>query len=247
MAEKSDEMMSREEKIQRAKEFFGRGSRNYLVKDYPEAAEDFSRACELYAELYGENADELGQPHLFYAKALIKLAQLGENKVLTLQDEEEEDDDDDEDGEEDGEEGENGEAPAEAQPAENGGPSEATAAESEEAAPAASSSNGTAADAEPQPGPSSGQTNGAGTNGSGASEVADIPEEEEDSTNLQFAWEALEIAVKIFERMGESGLPHLADAYFELAEISLENDHCAEAVKDYGERTAISRQSSAFS
>lgn len=92
--------------------------------------------------------------------------------------------------------------------------------------------------AEPQPGTSSGQTNGSSSAAAnGNAEIADIPEEgedEEDATNLQYAWEALEIAVKIFERMGESGLAHLADAYFELAEISLENDHCTEAVKDYG-------------
>lgn len=93
MADKSDELMTREDRINQAKEYYGRGSRNYLVKDYAEAAEDFSRACELYAELYGENADELGLPHLYYAKALIALAQGGENKVLALQDEEEEGDD----------------------------------------------------------------------------------------------------------------------------------------------------------
>lgn len=246
MAEKSDELMTREDRINQAKEFYGRGSRNFLVKDYAEAAEDFSRACELYAELYGENADELGLPHLYYAKALIALAQGGENKVLALQDEEEEVDDEGE-AEADGEpepEQESNDGSNDASDAvvpdvseENGTASVATVIENDKP----SETNGnevSSSTAEPQPGTSSGQQNGSSSGvANGNADTADIPEEgedEEDATNLQYAWEALEIAVKIFERMGESGLAHLADAYFELAEISLENDHCTEAVKDYG-------------
>lgn len=265
MAEKSDELMTREDKINQAKEYYGRGSRNYLVKDYAEAAEDFSRACELYAELYGENADELGLPHLYYAKALIALAQGGENKLLALPEEEEEEDDEAEadaadaeepeqesnDGSRDASdanvptESENGTASSVTAAVENDKPSETNG--NEVSSSTVESQPGTAepqpgttepqpGTAEPQPGTSSGQTNGASSS-NGNAESADIPDEaedEEDATNLQYAWEALEIAVKIFERMGERGLAHLADAYFELAEISLENDHCTEAVKDYG-------------
>lgn len=221
MAEISEELLTAEQKVERAKEYFNRGSRNYLVKDYPEAAEDFSRACELYAELHGDNADELGLPSLFYAKSLIALAQGGENKVLAIPEENENEGDDDDDEDEVGEEAneENGEV----------GVSKAVEGE-----------NGTASTSEeevsnPQPGTSSGTTNGAAkTNGDGNGEAAEATEDEEDATNLQYAWEALELAVKIFERMGEPALSNLADAHFELGEISLENGHCADAIKDYG-------------
>lgn len=40
MAEKPEELETPEEKLQRAKELFGRGSRNYYVKAYSEAADD---------------------------------------------------------------------------------------------------------------------------------------------------------------------------------------------------------------
>lgn len=223
MAEISEELLTAEQKVERAKEYFNRGSRNYLVKDYPEAAEDFSRACELYAELHGDNADELGLPNLFYAKSLIALAQGGENKVLAIPEENESeqgDDDDDEDSaendEEDGESGQNGDSKA------------------------AEGENGTASTSEqggsnPQPGTSTGTTNGAAkTNGDDNNDASEAAEDEEDATNLQYAWEALELAVKIFERMGEPALSNLADAHFELGEISLENGHCSDAIKDYG-------------
>lgn len=230
MAEKNEELLSREEKVTHAKEYFGRGSRNFLVRDYSEAAEDFSRACELYAELYGDNAEELGLPHLFYAKALVKLAQNGENKVLALQNEE--NDDESEQPEEDGEADDDDDDAED----ENGINNQILAAEiksSENQATStsvAAASSSSTSSADPQPSTSTGITTD--TNGG----TSDTPDDDEDATNLQYAWEALEIAVKIFEQMGEKGLAHLADAYYELAEISLENDHCDVAIRDYGEK-----------
>lgn len=54
----------RAEKILKGKELFSQGSRNFLVKSYDEAADELSRVCQLYAEVYGDLADELGQPLL---------------------------------------------------------------------------------------------------------------------------------------------------------------------------------------
>lgn len=59
MAEKSPELVTREEKIAQAKELYARGYRNYVVGDFNEAAEDLSRSCELYAELYGDESEEV--------------------------------------------------------------------------------------------------------------------------------------------------------------------------------------------
>lgn len=66
-AEKATERNKEEdraEKILKAKELFSQGSRNFLVKSYDEAADDLSQVCQLYEEVYGELADELGQPFL---------------------------------------------------------------------------------------------------------------------------------------------------------------------------------------
>lgn len=203
--------LSDEERLAAVKELYGRGSRNYLVKDYAQAADDLSEACALYAEIYGEGAHELGMPYLLYAKSLIALAQGGENKLLDVPEEQEDEDDDEEDDEDDGE----------AAPATNGD--------------GAGTSNGKLANgtseglAEPQAGGSSGSVVPETENTDGA-------EEEEDDTpaaNLQVAWEVLELAVKIFEKGGDAAASNLADAYFELAEISLENSHFETAVRDY--------------
>ncbi|KAH8374553.1 hypothetical protein KR200_001130 [Drosophila serrata] len=102
----------RSEKILKAKELFSQGSRNFLVKSYDEAADDLSQVCQLYAEVYGDLADELGQPLLLYGKSLIAMA-LDENKVIDVPDEaadEEDEDIDDDDAEEEEGGGEDGEA-----------------------------------------------------------------------------------------------------------------------------------------
>uniref|UniRef100_A0A0A1WN71 Protein NASP homolog n=1 Tax=Zeugodacus cucurbitae TaxID=28588 RepID=A0A0A1WN71_ZEUCU len=85
-------------KLLDAKELYCYGSRNFLVKNYSDAADQLSQVCALYEELYGEQSDELGMPYLLYAKSLIALA-LDENKVIDVPDEEELDDDDDDDDE----------------------------------------------------------------------------------------------------------------------------------------------------
>jgi len=54
----------REEKILKGKELFSQGSRNFLVKSYDEAADELSQVCQIYEDIYGELADELGQPLL---------------------------------------------------------------------------------------------------------------------------------------------------------------------------------------
>lgn len=212
--------MTEEERLVFAKDLYGRGSRNYLVKEYAEAADDLSEVCAMYAEIYGDEAHELGMPYLLYAKSLIALAQGGENKLLEVPEEQEEDDEEDDD------EG----------PAEGVAPEEGAAASSSSSVDG--KSNGTTENgghangsAEPQAGGSAGPAvESENTDGAEEEEEDDTP-----AANLQVAWEVLELAVKIFSREGESSASNLADAYFELAEISLENSHFETAVRDYSE------------
>lgn len=226
MAEIADELLTAEQKEERAKELFNSGSRNYHVKDYSEAAEDLSRACELYAELFGNESEEIGLPYLYYAKTLIALAQRGENKVLALDENAEEDEDDGDEGAEAGngdeDDSSDNDEEKEATPAENGGKIN-------------EGSSSVDPNDDPQPGTSSGKTNGSAEEHNGTAENGAANEDDDDITNLQCAWESLEMAVRIFDRMGDCALPNLADAHFELGEISLENGHYAEAIVDYGE------------
>lgn len=123
MADKAPEEVSREYQIVQAKEFYALGYRNYVVGEFTQAAEDLSRSCELYAKLYGDESEEVAIPNLFYGKTLIELAQMGENKVLALPDEED-DGNEDEDRDDSDEDSENGDviAPHLAKIAEESGP-----------------------------------------------------------------------------------------------------------------------------
>lgn len=219
MADKTETVLTTDEKIVHAKELYGRGSRNYLVKEYAEAADDLSEVCALYAEIYGDNADELGMPYLLYAKSLIALAQGGENKLLEVPDEEADDEDDDEEEEEQketkDEAGGSGTKPA--TNGTNGKPIDAGEGSSGVVEEAVGSSDAAAA-------------------ATATTDDTDAATEEDDDSpaaNLQVAWEVLELAVNIFLRQGDTCAANLADAYFELAEISLENSHFETALRDY--------------
>lgn len=230
MAEKSETLVTKEEKMAEAKELFGRGSRNFCMKQYSEAADDLSACCAIYSELYGPTADECGLPYLMYAKSLTALGKDENNLIVPGEDEGEEDGEGEEDegeegGEEDGEaEGEEKEAEEKMETSE--GKSDANGEAKKEEPEAGSSSKPVE---EPQPGPST-STNGA------SGEQAEGTEEDDDEKgggNLEVAWEILELAVKIFEAQADKGFDNLSECYSELAGISFENTHFSEAINDY--------------
>ncbi|XP_049538017.1 protein NASP homolog [Anopheles darlingi] len=260
MAEKSDTLVTPEDKANEAKELFGRGSRNYCMRQYSEAADDLSACCALYSEMYGSLGEECGQPYLLYAKSLIAIGKDENNLIVPGEDDEEADEDDDDgEGEEDAEgdegaEDEGGDEEKTKQEQENGKDDEdVTMKESKDSAAAEAEAekkeNGVEAekteggsseagkaesganDAEPQPGPS--------TSNGGAKEE----ETTEDSAgNLQVAWEMLELAVKIFVKQGDKGYENLAECYSELAGISFENSFFQEAINDYTKALKIHTQ-----
>lgn len=219
MADKSEDIQSIDDKIALAKELYGTGSRSYLVKSYADAVEDLSKACEMFEAVHGHLADELGLPYLMYAKSLIAVAQQGENKIVDVPDDDEEEqknDEEDNDNEDDDEDGEENKETDKKNEIENGGEGTSTTT---------TNGNGTTS-ADPQPGTSS----AAATEENQEDDDADS---DSPAANLQLAWEVLELAVKIFVRQGEPALSNLADAYFELAEISFENSHFDTAISDY--------------
>lgn len=136
---------------------------------------------------------------------------MGENKVLDLPDQEEDEDEDEP-------------APEEAD-AEDESDTERGEIEMESSSNKEGSVNIITgpSSSEPQPGTSSGIQNG-----------AEKPEDETNE-NLQFAWEALEMAAKIFRRLGASHEEYLAEAHLGLGEILMENQNCSEAIRDYSE------------
>ncbi|XP_053679734.1 protein NASP homolog [Anopheles nili] len=257
MAEKSETLVTKEEKINEAKELFGRGSRNYCMKQYADAADDLSACCSIYSELYGPNAVECGLPYLMYAKSLIAIGKDENNLIVPGDDEEEADDDDDDDeenGEEEGADGDEKEEHEEKQDEDeemdtkesSTDAKDSTVAEKEngieekkeesdpskvevatEAAAGSSSSDAKAVATNGEPTPGPSTSNG------------DTSVQEETPDNLQVAWEILELAVHIFQEQGEKGYENLPECYVELAGISFENSFFKDAINDYGKALEI--------
>lgn len=206
MADTPEEVvLTIEEKKTLGKELFGRGSRNYCVKSYAEAADDLSEVCEIFGEVYGQKSDQLGMPYLLYAKSLIAVAQ-DETKVMNNVPEENEGEEDDDEEEEEEDAPEEVEA---VKPDTNG--TEKTNGHSEEAGPSGEQKSDDMAE----------------TDSKGADD------EDDAAATLQVAWEVLELAAIIFAKQGEAGYTNLADTYLELASISFENSNFELAVKDY--------------
>lgn len=224
MADANVAQISQDEKIAQAQELLSIATRNYYVKAYADAVDDFSTVCEIFSEVYGPSADQLGKPYLMYAKCLIALGQ-EENKLMEIPEDEEEGDDDDE-----GEEQEGGDSNGPAEVQVNGNHEE----KKEEAADAGgSSSNDAPALVDPaQPGTSTGITK------SEMDSAATEEEGEDDVANLQVAWEVLELAVTIFSRDPERA-KELAESYIELAGISFENSNFEAAIKDFSKALQV--------
>lgn len=206
-----------DEKLAQAKELFSIATRNYYVKEYSDAVDDFSTVCSVYSEVYGPTADELGKPYLLYAKCLVALGQ-DENKLMDIPEEEDDDDSDEAEEKSDDKEEKDGESEEKSEvkeDLENGNTEEGSKATSDE----------------PQPGTSSGIM---------ASDGDEVKEEEDDDdvANLQLAWEVLELAVLIFSR-SEDQAKNLAECYSELAGISFENSNFEAAIKDYNKSLNI--------
>ncbi|XP_052865172.1 protein NASP homolog [Anopheles cruzii] len=264
MAEKSEILVTKEDKVNDAKELFGRGSRNYCMRQYSEAADDLSSCCALYSEMHGSLGDECGLPYLLYARSLIALGKDENNLIVPGEDEEDDDDDDEEgaeeeegpedaegatekaegsDGAEDGEdqkegkEDEDGKMEAEETPAEKEVSTSVTEEKkSSEEKKAEEKEYTKKADTAEADKAAEPQPGSSTSNGSAGAAA----EATEDSAgNLQVAWEILELAVKIFEKQGEKGYENLTECYSELAGISFENSHFQEAINDYQKALAI--------
>lgn len=190
------------------------GKRHLLVSDIPLAVTTLGEACELHSNVFGETAAEMGEVYFYYGKALLELARLESGVLGNALDGdggEEEGDDDDESGE--GEEAENGEAAVENGEKEKNGEEPVAADEKAES------------DVE-------------GGEKEGEDKSAQDAEEEDDPSNLQLAWEMLELAKVVYTKTVETEKDNLevgrqlCETYMVLGEVSLENENYPQAVED---------------
>jgi len=60
---------------------FNEGKRDYIVGDFVKSVDTLQQVCKYLSEKHGDCADELGEPYLYYGKALLELARM-ESGVL---------------------------------------------------------------------------------------------------------------------------------------------------------------------
>lgn len=204
------------------------GKRDLLLQDPNSAVEHLAEACEMLGKLYGETAQECGDAYFYYGKALLELGRLEAgviDNVLDGDDSEENSEEDDDDEEDEAEAGEEAKENTEA---EDAGPSVSGETEEDEKVK---------------------DNESIGSNDAGTSDVKDstdkkkIDQEEiEDPSNLQLAWEMLELAKQIFGKHADSLAAEsevrmeieakLSETYQTLGEVSIENENYPQATED---------------
>jgi len=216
------------DEIASAKMHLAAGKRALLVQDPNGAVTSLETASEKFGKIYGETGKECGEPYFYYGKALLELARLeagvidngleGEESEENSAEEEDDDEEEDEAEEEEKEGGVEGEA----------GPS---------------TSKDVEGDSSPKDNESVGSTEaGPSSSKEITDQNAQAQEEEEDPSNLQLAWEMLELAKSIFSKHADSleaADPvrlelesKLSETYQTLGEVSIENENYPQAIED---------------
>jgi len=232
----------RTEMLSSGQSLLASGKRHLLVCSFPAAVSDLAESCSLLAKVYGETAPECGESYYYYGKALLELSRV-ENQVLgnALQ-------------------GVDMDAEEPAGDAMVEDPEKMTKDEKIEVedkvaealeenfethdriarAHTAQTEEGAMEEDDNEEGEDTEKTDKA--EGTDKEEKAETMEEE-DPSNLQLAWEMLELAKVVYGKVAENGTgdekssaqARLCEAYLGLGEISLENENYSQAVADFTE------------
>jgi len=186
---------------------FAQGKRHLLVNDINSAVNSLQEACRMLAEQHGETAPECGDAYFYYGRALLEMARIESGVLGNALDGESTDDESSQDGDsQDGESQEEGE--------EGEGESQEEGEEGGE-----------------------GQEEG-GEDGEEEKEGEGekTEEEEEDVSNLQLAWEMLELAKVIYQRQEEGNKAmslKTAGVFLKLGEVGLESENYPQSIEDF--------------
>ena len=185
-------------------------------------------ACELFAQEFGEKAPECAEAYFYYGKALLEMARLEAGVLGNIDTDDSEEKSEDEDGSEEDAEGEEKEEEKE----EGTSKDEAEKSETEKE---------NADEAEPE----KEKEDIDGDNKEVEDSAEQAAEDEEDPSNLQLAWEMLELAKmvlidqlegetkgKLTDEMKNTLEKRLFETFLILGEVSLENENYPQAVDD---------------
>ncbi|XP_050506639.1 protein HGV2 isoform X2 [Diabrotica virgifera virgifera] len=222
-----------------SKELYGQGVRAFILRDFSTAVSALGKASQLLADEHGDDLHEsLGEVYLYYGKSLLGLSR-EESEALgdaVPRNEESSEEDNADETEENDEEGENS-----TEPQEN---NENEAKEAEKSDDAKKTDDAKQSDGEKQNGTTVANGSGEGTsNGITKEDGADdtAAETEDEPTDLQVAWEVLELAKKIFQKQGTAAKKNLAETLIVLGEVSLESENFESAVNDITEGLKIQK------
>jgi len=227
--------MSTKDSIQTsAMEHMMEGRRNFLVEDYSESVSSLAVACEMLAKQFGETANECADSYFHYGKALLELARM-EGGVLGNALE----------GVPEGEDSEDPQVESAAKMTEDEQEEvgakvmealEENFVKHEEKVACLLDGHKKAVNTEEiEEGLESMDVDE--KNAAKKSEDMEAEVENEDLSNLQRAWEVLELAKVIYTRMIKEGKNELNEKKFcetllTLGEVSIENENWATAVED---------------
>jgi len=202
------------------------GKRHLLCQDIASAVTSLGEACEMFAQEFGEKAPECAEAYFYYGKALLEMARLEAGVLGNIDTDDSEEKSEDEDGSEEDAEGEEKEEEKE----EGTSKDEAEKSETEKE---------NADEAEPE----KEKEDIDGDNKEVEDSAEQAAEDEEDPSNLQLAWEMLELAKmvlidqlemkeKMTEEMKNTLEKRLFETFLILGEVSLENENYPQAVDD---------------
>jgi len=233
----------RTEMLSSGQSLLASGKRHLLVCSFPAAVSDLAESCELLAKVHGETASECGEAYYYYGKALLELSRV-ENQVLgnALQ-------------------GVDMDAEEPAGDAMVEDPEKVTKDEKieiEDKVAEALEENfenhdriarahtaQTEEDAMEEDDNEEGEDSEKTEDKAEGTEKGEKAEnmDDEDPSNLQLAWEMLELAKVVYGKVAENGTgdekssaqARLCEAYLGLGEVSLENENYSQAVADFTE------------
>jgi len=205
------------------------GKRHLLVQDISSAVGSLGEACELLAQECGEKAPECAEAYFYYGKALLEAARLEAGVLGNI-------DTDESEGKSDDEEEEQSEEKDATEESEENEDSEEKETNEEEEKSEDKEEN----DGEPEKKEEKEDIVGDTKETEDAAEQEQ--EDEEDPSNLQLAWEMLELAkmvlveqledVKLTAEARSALEKRLFETYLILGEVSLENENYPQAVDD---------------
>lgn len=253
-----------------AEELVNLGIKAYILRDYNAAVTALSRAIELMVQQHGEKGDPLGRVYLYYGKALLEVSReeaepLGDAVARELHSDSEEDEpnssknvtesdstakaeiSESEKVEEKPNEKQNMNGAEEAKPDSAESDNKKSTEENEnqsstnendktktEESVATTEAQTSSTIAEPS------NSGDASTKEPEDGEATDKVDEE--PSDLQLAWEILELAKLIFEQRADVGKKELADTLVTLGEVSMESENFESAIADIKQGLEIQKQ-----